>query len=73
MLGSNLKSDIQINILIKRSKTKTVRPSFDRVPTLIFKILGRQYFRDLVWISKLALLIINVVMRSVVLEFRIFQ
>jgi hypothetical protein len=35
MLKSNLKSDIQNNIKIKRLKTKNGQTEFDRVPTLI--------------------------------------
>jgi translation initiation factor 2 beta subunit (eIF-2beta)/eIF-5 len=34
MLNSNLKSDIQKNIKIKRLKTKKLQTEFDRVPTL---------------------------------------
>jgi hypothetical protein len=36
MLNSNLKSDIQKNIKVKRLKTKKGQTEFDRVPTLIF-------------------------------------
>jgi hypothetical protein len=36
MLNSNLKSDIQKNILVERLKTKKGQTEFDRVPTLFF-------------------------------------
>jgi hypothetical protein len=37
MLNSNLKSDIQKKILIKRLKTKNGQTEFDRVPTLVLQ------------------------------------
>jgi hypothetical protein len=35
MLNSNLKSDIQKNIEVKRLKTRKGQTEFDRVPTLM--------------------------------------
>jgi hypothetical protein len=36
MLNSNLKSDIQKNVWVKRLKTKKSQTEFNRVPTLVF-------------------------------------